>query len=199
MNLSEEAMLDLMAYADGELDGEAAARVEAMMSEKPEARQFVEELKTLGECVRVVEADQRVPKTVDFIADDVMKAIARQPRLVVNNDPPVVRWRRAAAAASVSLAIAAAAGWVLFMQSRPAPVAGEVASATAPTAPSAAESAVAANTKVAGVDLDDVDAPHHEVSVFFVPSLADSKASSVVVWIGGATEGKGGGAKGSAP
>ena len=207
MSLSQEAMMDLMAYADGELEGDAdaRARVRAMIETTPEAAQFVHELATLGEVVRVVQGSRRTPKTVDFIADDVMKQIARQPRLVVNNDPPGVRMKRAIAAGSVSVVLAMAAAWLLFVQTRPSgvgtpanangPLAANTTTAAAPsvttlTPPPAATTPSPADSAVAGVDLDNVESPHHEVSVFFVPSIADAKASSVVVWIGGET-GKG--------
>lgn len=43
-SLPERTVMDLMAYADGELEGEERARVEAMLREDPAAQNALAEL-----------------------------------------------------------------------------------------------------------------------------------------------------------
>ena len=50
--LSHEAMMDLMAYADGELEGEALARIEALLQSNEAARNIVSAMGDLGDVVR---------------------------------------------------------------------------------------------------------------------------------------------------
>ena len=45
MRLTREAMLDLMALADGELDGEARDRAERLVAENDEAQRLVETMR----------------------------------------------------------------------------------------------------------------------------------------------------------
>ena len=74
--LSHETMLELMQYADGELDGDAAtrARVEELLRTSEEARRVVAAMGTLGDIVREG-ADGR-GAVADAIADRVMAGIA---------------------------------------------------------------------------------------------------------------------------
>jgi anti-sigma factor RsiW len=189
MSLSHETMIELMQYADGELDGEARARVEALLRTSDEARGVVDAMGALGEVVREGVGD-RVDQSanVDGIADAVMSAIEREPGKVA----PIGQARRArtGVTSAVVAALALAAGVVFFVTSRaPAPVAKEepvpsapVAQTPEPVAPSASQAL--AQTETPGVDLEEVRSIRNKVDVFFTPtaSAAGAKAS-VVVWI----------------
>jgi len=196
--LSEEALLDLMAYADGELDGEAKVRVEALIAEDADAARAVAEMRTLGDCVRVIEAARPVPDSVASIADHVMVQVNQAQAAKVAAAIPIgVRRRRAALAAMASGVVALAAGWMLFVHHPDVSMEDDdgepqaVASASAPLpVPDESDPAYAATEPSLppspGVNVDTVESPH-QVSVFYVPAVAaeeSENASSVIVWIG---------------
>src|SRR5450432_808668 len=107
-------MLDVMAYVDGELDGEALDRIESLLATDEEASRLALELRTLGDCVRVIQTDRALAagaKNPDEIADDVMKAIGNN---VVQLAPLAIRRRNAMIAGGVSTVLALAAGWLMF-------------------------------------------------------------------------------------
>ncbi|WP_394843072.1 hypothetical protein LZC95_39225 [Pendulispora brunnea] len=193
----EEAMLDLMAYADGELEGAAAERVAAWVARDAEAARWVEEFRTLSECIAVSESARPVPKAVDRIVDSVMeKATRYEVDRKPNADPKPIRMRRAVVAGTVSAALALAASWFMFFRTPdfPETSAPTTVASTAPAAPSEPEtpgtepSAVAAapenEVTPGGVELEQVESPSREISVFYVPAVSGESASSVVVWIG---------------
>jgi anti-sigma factor RsiW len=200
MSLSREAMLDVMAYVDGELDGDALDRTEALLASDEDAARLALELRTLGDCVRVVQTDRALSKNPDEIADDVMKALDKN--VVVPIAPVAIRRRNAIIAGTISSALAIAAAWFLLAHNGvPAATTDiaqqPVAQATAnpvqlPTIPSDTPAAIDPEKMAAeaylqsGVDVESVESPKHEVSVFYVPATASANpnASSVVVWIG---------------
>jgi hypothetical protein len=57
---------------------------------------------------------------------------------------------------------------------------------TAPAPPATDEppNAMAANGAGLGVDVETVESPAHQFSVFYVPASGNSNAQSVVIWIG---------------
>ncbi len=193
---SADTRLELMAYADGELDGDDLARIESLIATDVEAERVVASMHTLGDCVRITEGERRVPKIVDRIADDVMATIETEKarRAVVPLQPRPIRLRNAIVAGSISAAIAMAAGWAMFVRppdAAPAPVA--VAPIVLPkSVPTAAPPLTPDGT---GVDLNQVESPAGQVSVFYVPAvaaggLADENVSSVVLWLGDDGKGK---------
>jgi anti-sigma factor RsiW len=200
MSLSREAMLDVMAYVDGELDGDALDRTEALLASDEDAARLALELRTLGDCVRVVQTDRSQSKNPDEIADDVMKALDKN---VVPVASLADRRRNAIVVGTISGALAIAAAWFLLSHNAQAPLPGEpvnqpVAQASAqpavqlPAIPADSANAVDPEKMAAeaylqsGVDVESVESPAHEVSVFYVPATASANpnASSVVVWIG---------------
>ena len=210
MSLGEEAMLDLMAYADGELDGEARERIEALVAKDPEAARMLEELRTLSACIQVSEKQRRVPKSVDHIVDSVMENLPRRPEPAVF-EPKVVRMKRAVAAGAVSAALALAAGWFMFFRGpqhlpehspgasgdnvvavapSEKPPEENSSGAAPPEDPAEEETAENAGDEGGGVDLEQVESDN-EVSIFYVPAVAAAHASSVVVWIGEVNSGVG--------
>jgi hypothetical protein len=196
-----------MAYADGELDADGIDRVEAILRTSDEAREVVAAMGDLGELVRdsaLVRADV---VQADGIADEVMK------RVEVSRSIPV-RYarsrnvRRIGVAVGGALALAAGAFLVVHAVSEPErPLARDTASETKPeglTVPAPPETAPlpAASAQVLaqatpsgtptpsapGVDVEQVESPSHQVSVFYLPAVSaaasNANASSVVVWIG---------------
>jgi anti-sigma factor RsiW len=202
MSLGQETVLDLMAYADGELDGDARKRVEELIASNEEAARMVDEFRTLTTCLQISEKARRVPKSVDRIVDSVMERLPAAPAPVVN-EPKVLKFKRAATAGAVSLVIAMAAGWLMFFRTppAPAPVAVQTPQATAaeqgaaappPSAPAPTDpqpATASAEDQGGGVDLEQVESPSHEVNIFYVPAVAAANASSVVVWIGDVSPG----------
>jgi len=189
-----DALLDLMAYADGELEGEAAARVDAWVARDEVAARWVEEFRTLSECISVTEGARRPPEGADTIADAVMAKVGPLSPDRPNAEPKVVRIRRAFAAGAVSTVFALAAGWWLFFRTWgpmddpdrsavKAPVAVVSPPPSAKASP-AESSAVAVQSDPGGVELEQVESPTREISVFYVPALSGESASSIVVWVG---------------
>jgi anti-sigma factor RsiW len=194
VKLSQGEVFDLMAYADGELDGDAKAKVERMISERPDARRFVEELGALGPIVQKI-YEEPAPALSEGIADAVMTRLADEPAPKKSSRPPKLvdlsaeRERRIKVGAAIVAAVALAAGVVLTTQrvndQSHAPIAERrIQGAPQPTPPAPSEPAPAepAAVAVGGVDVEQVDSPK-EVSVFYLPSVGGGNASSVVVWI----------------
>jgi hypothetical protein len=198
MSLSREAMLDVMAYVDGELSGDALDRTESLLASDEDAARLALELRTLGDCVRVIQTDRARSKNPDEIADDVMNALDKKVAVVV---PIAIRRRNAMIVGSFSTAFAIAAAWFLLAHNNGTPLPGApetqpVAQASAqptipvpviPTQTAVDPEKMAAEAYMqSGVDIESVDSPKHEVSVFYVPGTASANpnASSVVVWIG---------------
>jgi len=204
VTLSRESMLEVMAYVDGELDGEALDRVESLLATDKDASRLALELRTLGDCVRVIQSDRALgpgAKNPNEIADDVMKALGNN---VVPIAPLAIRRRNAMIAGGISTVIGLAAAWFLIFQTQNppnsppddepvaqasvTPVIGSIAPAT-PVVPDpdvVPEQMAAQAAGQLSADVESIESPSHEVSVFYVPSTASANpnASSVVVWIG---------------
>ncbi len=204
--LSHDVLLELMAYADGELDDDARARIEGVLRESDEARAVVAAMDPLGEFVRT--SAETGAQAADGIANAVMARIeadsahdviatTRAANDAGGGELERARARRAArnrvfaAAAAVA---ALAAGY--FVMARPAAPNGEAVAVETPStptasaalpreAPSTATVAVLDTPQTAGVEVEHVDAPNNDVSVIYVPAVAtpDVNASSVVIWI----------------
>jgi hypothetical protein len=206
MSLSREAMMELMAYADGELSDDAAAlaRIEALVQSSDEARRIVEAMQGLGEVVRELpEAHRADGGVADGIADGVMAKIgdaAIAPVVSLSQRRAIGRAHYATAAAA---ALALAAGVALYLRSNepasgyvavdqghePSPVVQPAPGTSEPPSPAVSVAANApAPPKSDEVDLEEVESQDHHVSVFYVPKSITGAASanagaSVVVWI----------------
>jgi anti-sigma factor RsiW len=204
MSLSRETLLELMAYADGELEGDAVGRIEALLASSSDARRVVESIARVGD-----ELERVYPRpegaAYETIADRVMLGVARiqaeapeqhLPRAGKLTDLRGVRERRVKVGAAVLAAVALAAGIVLTAwhtdQGAPgAVVAGNVGvsaqmiapvPAPPPRAPGSSASGIAAPS-VAGVEVEQVDSAR-DVQVYYLPSMGgNGAASSVMVWI----------------
>jgi len=200
VSLSREQMMELMQLADGELDGDEAARarVEELVRASEEARQVLEAMGGLGDVVREGAAAGEGFAAADGIADEVMGAIAAghgAPEGVAGRVVPLAAARRAreGVAAAVVTVLALAAGALLVFKG-PGP--SRVAEAPIDVAPSgsarpleaapASALAQAASPAAggAGVDLEEARSKENKLDVFFVPSSDGANAAtSVVVWI----------------
>lgn len=205
MSLSQETMLELMQYADGELEGDVRARVEALLQTSDEAREIVAAMGALGDVVRDgVDARANASAGGYGIADAVMAKVAGEAARA--HDAGVIpitdtaragsrigharpRRARTGVTSAAVAALALAAGVFLFVTTKaPTPTAKEepvsAVPASAPLAPaSAATSATpsAAPEEVAkadepGVDLEEVRSIRNKVNVFFMPAAASAGA-----------------------
>ncbi|MDP9001644.1 MAG: hypothetical protein M3O46_16215 [Myxococcota bacterium] len=204
MSLSREKMLELMAFADGELDGEAKARVETLLAANHDARRVVDSLR--GTVVRGWLADaleQRI-HLADGIADAVMARIDESAVAAVSDPLPVIglvarrssgrlgqssRLTVAAALLGSSLAVAAAVAISARSGERiqePAPVASVQLPRVERGGPSQAPMVIAdpeGASSARGVQVEEIDSTQR-VSIFEISAMANaSEPSSVVVWI----------------
>ena len=148
MSLTQETLFELMALADDELEGEARARVEALVARSDEARRVVAALRhpAVGAFLRG-EVEDHGPGA-DGIADLVVATLEGERAAAASSGPPAVaplaslrrstRAPRRSGATRVQLvalaatgALALAAGVTLYVGSGQAPATqGPVASTT---------------------------------------------------------------------
>jgi hypothetical protein len=198
MSLSRETMTELMAFADGELDGEARVRMEKLAAESPEARRLVDAMRSpaLGGWL-AAGLDERTV-AADGIADAVMAKIdaARKEagiegvvRLSAARPRRSSITRGQVAAMTGFLALAATIFLYMRNDREGNDLAAPIASAVVPTAivPSAEPPPVAATTAMAqaatppqgqGVEVDEIDSPAHGVTVFEIPASGMAAAAS---------------------
>jgi anti-sigma factor RsiW len=197
LSLSQGTMIELMAYVDGELDGEAKERIEKLIATNANARRVVMEMTKLGEVIGEVYEEPPASASAG-IADLVMAKIGEEapaPKKASVRPPKVIslmdaRERRIKIGAAIVAAIALAAGIVLTTQhaNENMPVAKPERTAAPLVTPAPAptqepeQAQVQVQVASAGVDVENVDSPTHEVEVFYLPSTKGN-ASSVVVWI----------------
>jgi hypothetical protein len=209
MTLSRETVLELMALADGELEGEARDRAERLAVESDEARRLVEGMRTplLGAWLAEM-LDER-SAAADGIAGAVMAKIERAKAdagiegVVRLSD---ARARRSSGVTRGQLAVlggglALAATILLYVRADrdTTGVPGPVASVEVPVVPPSAgvRATSSASTALAqqgahptqGVEVDEIDSPAHGVTVFEIPvggmaaAASGGNPSSVVIMI----------------
>jgi len=209
VSLSAQTMLELMALADGELEGADKERAERLVAQSAEARRIVEGLRAPAVGAWLAESmDARAAAAgADGIADAVMARLQRDAKGASSDldGGGVVRitdakgGRRAsrvqvvAAVAGAALALAAGIAFYVRSDSPRDELRAPVASVGGPSVdvqpPPAARSAVAqgGTTPSHGVEVDEIDSPSRGVSVFEIPmgaAAANASApSSVVIWI----------------
>jgi len=198
MSLSRETMTELMALADGELDGEARERAEKLAAESPEARRVVDAMRSPALGVWLAEGMDERTAAADGIADAVMAKIDAARRdagiegvVRLSGARPrrsgITRGQVAAMAGFLALA----ATIFLYMRNDRdgtdgvAPVASVVAPTTAPSAealtvppPSAMAQAPHPPQAGQGVEVDEIDSPAHDVTVFEIPGSGMAAAAS---------------------
>lgn len=181
MSLSRQTMMELMAFADGELEGDDRARVERLVAENGEARGVVEAMRSpaIGAFLEGEMAERSA--AADGIAGAVMaKLPARGP----------ARGRSPAVVISIGVAaLALAAGVALILRSQGATTETHVPVASVDTPSVDMQPPVVAQRPTQGVEVDEVDSPSRGISVFEIPvagaaAAANANApSSVVIMI----------------
>lgn len=176
MTLTQDQVLDVMAWADGELEGADAARVEALVASNAEAQELVRSFDALGDFVRTSHHREQIAAV--GVADAVMAKTKP-------NDIERARLKRAQKGRVVLIAAtlaAIAAGVLVYARTQP------VALPNA-HAPSANPAPLALSE---GVQVDQVDGQDNGVSVFYVPAedpvpsdpdQAPKTPNTTVVWI----------------
>jgi hypothetical protein len=203
--LSKNELVYLMAYADGEVDADEIPEVEALIAKSEEAQQIMVQQAALREWV-VRQGEQRATEArADRIADAVMAGVEELGGAKVISlergraKRELNRQRTKEFGALAAIAAAVALFW-FWPSQQEAPVAQVQKEAQpvvpAVTAPSVSESASAEPTapeavanaegEVPGIDIQAVESPQHQFSIFYVPAATgtNAHASSVVVWIG---------------
>jgi hypothetical protein len=199
MSLSRETMTELMALADGELDGEARERAEKLAADSPEARRVVDAMRSPVLGMWLAETMDQRASVADGIADVVMGKIDAARRdagiegVVRLSD---ARTRRTGVTrgqvAAVAGFLALAATIFLYMRNDRDGTDGvaPVASVVVPmaTAPSAEVRVTPPGSAVAqaphlpqggqGVEVDEIDSPAHGVTVFEIPASGMAAAAS---------------------
>lgn len=180
LGLSEEQMLDVMAYVDGELEGEDAERVEALLESSADARELRESFGALSERVKEIARTPSIDVTKSVMAKIKPNELDRR-RIEKQSKSRVLF-------VGATLAALAAA---VFLYVSNGDTAGRVGgggagTGTATTAPTETSS----SPKLAalhGVQVDSVDTASatRPISVFYVPNGDEpsESSSSVVVWI----------------
>lgn len=167
--MTNDRLLKLMAYADGELEGEERAEVEQLIASDERAKRTVAQMRSLGAVVRAThEADAKNIASFD-IADEVM---AKLPREAETSNVVPLHAQRARGKVYVGVAIlAVAAAVAIFMRgaNEEAPIAKGP-----PAAPVAGDQV--------NIEVDAVQSPGVSVSVFQMPDEG-SLTTSVVVWV----------------
>jgi hypothetical protein len=198
MSLSHETLMDLMALADGELEGAERARVEALLASDEEAKRVFEGLveSPLGDWVRHAQDTSARGAGADSIADAVMAAVAVAQEPTSLDAARAKRLRLRLLAATV---VAVAAGVIAYVRTDrtdrtegpgPAPIASNEAPRPTHTVTEPVGATPDPSWAQTGVDLEHVESPS-AVSVFYVPAVAapeSANASSVVIWIDEAHE-----------
>ena len=189
MSAASDRAMKLMAYADGELEGEELLEVERLLAADEDAARTIAQLGSLGDFVRLGHEVAVAPRLAKVdLTDAILSSIESEERKAgVEAAPPVIsldagrRRRRIGAAVAGALALAAS----VFVMTRPEtekPVAHRPGAgvASAPTEESAV--AAASGASGPGVEVDPAESPGQSVSVFYLPS-ANELSTSVVVWV----------------
>jgi anti-sigma factor RsiW len=197
MSISSENMLKLMAYADGELEGEERKEAEKLLATDPDSVRFVEQIAGLGEIVARGHAVRSGKAIATFdVADAVMAAVKETPVAKVAS---LAAAREKAAekramspgmklGAGVAAALALAASIFVFAQHRTDETPMAKAPVTSPSPqpipyPNGANAQAAVNTSPGlGVEVNTVNSPGNSVSVFYLPT-ANELSTSVFVWV----------------
>jgi anti-sigma factor RsiW len=189
--MTPEQMTELMAYADGELSGDDAARVEALLERSEEARRVVAAIESpaIGVWLERASEERAAKAKADGIADAVMLRVAAEvasqaaaPRAVTS-----IHRRRVVTTVAFGVLALAAAG-LIYVRSKGEPGKTLVAQISAPpatTTPAAEESQ--------GIEVNEVEAPSRDVSVYYIDPPAAQTNNTVVIWIGDESKKKTGG------
>jgi anti-sigma factor RsiW len=209
MSLSQETMIELMAYADGELAEADRARVSELVKSDADAARVVASMVRVGDWTRAAadDAEHASSSIANSIADGVMDQIdgraSKKPMAPVG-DLAAMREKRAIGvkfALGVAALVAIAASFVLLTRGTeeveppvaklaPAELPAPPPTAKAPIDPMPAMAAAVQSGQALGVEIGKIDSQSKDVSVFYLPPGAGSASSdnggapSVVIWLG---------------
>lgn len=178
-SLSSERMMKLMAYADGELEGEELREVERLLQTDNDAMRFVNEVAGLGELVDTGHRESKTARAIETFdtADSVIAAIGREQ---VVAKPSAIsslaatranRAKRMTTYGMIAAGLALAASMVMVFRT-PGSQMVPIASGPVAAAPSAEP----------GVEVDVGESAGESVRVFYLSSES-SPTTSVVVWV----------------
>ena len=153
--LPKAKLVELMAYADGELDPHERAALEAELARSPEAVSVLESFRTMGDHLRSNHA-----VTPDLTGAIMGRLAHERPAPVL--DLHAARARKVKLGAAVASFAAMAAAVSIYLGTHASSLAPQMA------------------TSALGVEVHQVD---ENAKVFSIPAL-HSNASSVVVWLG---------------
>jgi anti-sigma factor RsiW len=183
--------LDLMLYADGELEGERLAEVEAWIQSSADARSKLASLGLVSDMVRehaldgASRADDVASSVMGLLDQEVPRAVAPVPMEEAPKLPvqPVVandNGRRFFFVAAGLLAVAAAS--LLWLRPAPGPVA-------TPQDPSAMVAPPEADLEH-GVEVASIDFGSTTGAVFYVPNGTSPSDTTTVVWLSDDADGE---------
>jgi hypothetical protein len=202
MTLSRETVLELMALADGELDGDERARAEQVVAQNTEAKALLSGFRAAQLGRWIAAAEENRVSAADGIGHAVMARVAQQAAeegggvRFAHASGRARDWRVGVAAPAAFAALALAAGVALMASggereaepNAPAPVASVAVPVASDEEPSARGLAMHAPVAPMGVEVDEIDTQSRDVSVFEIPVGAAAAAnasqpSSVVIMI----------------
>jgi hypothetical protein len=203
VSLSKDELLNLMAYADGEVEGSTLSEVEALVARNDDAKRFLEQQGALRQWAVDSRGWNASAGGADGIANTVMARIAEMGGVTVialereraKRERNRRRFVPFGALAAVAATFALLYFWSRGASDRPASVAvqerktvdfASAPAAASPALPSAAAVASIDPSEEPVIDIQAVESPQHQFSIFYVPGStgANAYASSVVVWIG---------------
>jgi anti-sigma factor RsiW len=191
MSLSSDNMLKLMAYADGELEGDELEEAQKLLATDPDSVRFVEQIAGLGDFVQLGHEAKSAKTIAKFDVTDAVMASVKDAKPVAAKVVSLAGAREKKKENSglkigggIAAALALAASIFIFAQHRTDETPMAKAPISAPAAPGnqvSPASTVATNSG-AGVDVSTVNSPGNAVSVFYLPT-ANELTTSVVVWV----------------
>jgi len=168
MTLSQDQVLEIMAWADGELDGADATRVEAFVASNDEAKELVRSFDALGDFVRSSSHQATLEQATDSLeglVDSVMEKTKP-------SDLERARLKRAQKGRIVLMAAtltALAAGVLVYARTQP------VELPSSHIQPSATPAAVVA--MVEGVQVEQLDTKSPNTTVVWIDDGASANES----------------------
>jgi len=180
---ADERAMKLMAYADGELEGEELAEVEKWLEEDARSTLFANDLAELGDLLKLGHAKAHPAIAGLDIADAVMAKIAQEeekPANVIPLKPRAAPAKKRNTVGWVVAGLALAASVFFVTRSKhedEAPMARTTSPLVQPVQNAAANAAAAVKGSV------DVESAGNSVSVIYVPDEKNVGSTTTVVWV----------------
>lgn len=184
MSLTTQQIQKLMAYADGELDDNERASVEALLVKDTDAARLVRDVGNLGDFVRSDHDDRVAAKVASFdIGDAIMTEVSRgeETRKVASLAEARASRMKVGSAVVAALALAAGIFFVARPKETPMPTVAENPTLSPSALTPGMKGTVTANLST-GVTINAVQSPGQNVSVLYLPT-ANELSTSVVVWV----------------